>query len=174
MKNYLLIRGPASSGKSVIAKKVANMISEEYFKTNSVLKHSIYNTYLLNFENFRARNVSKFSNYRNNHMATNLLVPYINTNIRFYTPIIEGEFQDEKLIEKLTNKLKGTGCLIKLFPSLEYCLENNKKKIKPVDSKIIKNSYDCLKYSYSDELVIDNTKLSISDTANEIFSNFLV
>ncbi len=172
MKNYVLIRGPVCSGKSSLARHLSNKIADCYFEINKEINFSLHTAYLLNFENFRSRNVSKNSNFQNNDMATKLLVPYLNLNIKMFTPVIEGLFQEDKLVQYLKNNLKGKGLLVRLSPSLDVCIERNNLKINSLDNNTIEKSHANLKYSCINELVIDNTNLSIGDTANKVFSYF--
>lgn len=162
MKEYILIRGPISVGKSQVASL-----------TTAKLREKAYNAFLLCTDRFRKHHNLTEPTYYNKKKSVELLIPQITYLIDCnYIPVVEGVFYENDLRHTLVNSIQNQALRIKLVADLETCLSRDKLRKKSRGSKKVLDVWNLSKNQDQDEILVDTQNKSLEEVAQEICLRF--
>ena len=131
MSYYIIIRGPAASGKSTIAKKLAKKLHAHYINFDSVL--SDHNLDIIEVDGIGTENFIKGNNFIISHIKKRLEKNQI--------VIIDACFYRKKHIEHLIKNLPYKHFIFSLKISLEECIRRNEARGKKMKKKDIEDVF---------------------------------
>ena len=131
MSYYIIIRGPAASGKSTIAKKLAKKLHAHYINFDSVL--SDHNLDIIEGDGISTENFIK---------GNNLIIGKIKERlVEGQIVIIDACFYRKKHIEHLIKNLPYKHFIFSLKTSLEECVRRNESREKKMTEKDIRDVF---------------------------------
>ena len=131
MSYYIIIRGPAASGKSTIAKKLAKKLHAHYINFDSVL--SDHNLDIIEGDGISTENFIK---------GNDLIISHIKKRLeKNKIVIIDACFYRKRHIEHLIKNLPYKHFIFSLKTSLEECIRRNESRGKKMKKKDIENVF---------------------------------
>ena len=129
---YIIIRGPAASGKSTIAKRLAKELSAHYIDFDSVLAN--HNLDLIEGDGISTENFIK---------GNNLILDEIKERLRKgQTVIIDACFYRKRHIEHLIKNLDYRYFIFSLKISLKECIRRNEFRKEKMTKKDIRDVFN--------------------------------
>lgn len=152
MPKIIIIRGPLGSGKTTIAKSLADKINAEYISLDKILKNN-------NLEGKDGIPVENFIK------ANNIILKKIKDSKKSF--IIDGCFYYQEQIDNLKNKFPDNLIFFSLISNVEKCIERNSQRDKVYSKDSVKYVH-MITTEIKEGYEIDNTDLSINETLNKI------
>jgi predicted kinase len=155
MSYYVIIRGPAASGKSTIAKRLAKELSAYYINFDSVLAN--HNLDIIEGDGISTENFIKGNNLILNEIKERLTSGQI--------VIIDACFYRRGHIEHLIKNLPYKHFIFSLKTSLKECIRRNESRGKKMTKKDIRDVFNLVSQL---EIGISTEGETVDDIIKEI------
>ena len=123
MSYYIIIRGPASVGKTAIAKKLSKILDAYYISYDDIMRKNKID--VIEGDGISSKNFIE---------ANKIILPMIEQK---EVVVLDGCFYRKKQIEHLLSKLKENIYIFTLTADIGECLIRNKKRKNPMTKKAI-------------------------------------
>lgn len=159
MSYYLIIRGPLGSGKSTVAKKLAEILDAKYFSVDRVLDE----------HNLTKDKEEGYVSQKSFLKVNEIIAPIAKQNIEKGIPLVfDGNFYWKSQIDDLIKKLDYPHYVFTLKAPLEVCIQRDKNRTKTHGKDAAEAVYKkSTEFDYG--IAIDITK-SLQDALQEILS----
>lgn len=160
MSYFIIIRGPLSVGKSIIAEKLAQILGAEYVSIDSVLsKHGLDK---VEGEGIPAKNFIK---------GNEMVMPHIKESLaNAKAVVIDGCFYHKEQIEHFIDHLNAPHFVFTLKATVEVCIERDGRRKKPYGEGAARAvHYLVSKFDYG--TIVDTTNKTPDDTIKEILTH---
>jgi|SRR3989338_5582708 len=149
---YIIVRGPAASGKSTVSKNLAEHLNAHYIELDKVReKHKLR------------------SRIRDRLKANQIIIPQIKRLVEEgKIVVIDDVFYQKRPLNHLIESLPYDHIVFTLKAPLEFVLERNMSREKNIPRKMVKDAWR-MAMSFDHGIVIDNT-MKFSRTLEKIIS----
>jgi len=131
MSYYIIIRGPAAVGKSIIAKKLADSIKAHHISFDEVMRKNELDTIV--GEGIPSDNFVK---------ANQMIIPKVKEKLKKDIPVVlDGCFYRKEQLEHLLKNLPYKHFIFSLEAPLKDCITRNKTRDSPMTDKAIGDVY---------------------------------
>lgn len=149
---YIIVRGPAASGKSTVSRKLAEHLNAHYIELDLV----------------RAKYKLR-SRKRDRIKANNIIIPEIKKHLdRGQIVVIDDVFYHREPLDHLIENLPYEHLVFTLKAPLELVFERNMGRQKVIPRKMVKDAWN-KSMSFDHGIMIDNT-MKFSRTLEKIIS----
>jgi len=160
MSYFIIIRGPLGSGKSTIAKKLAESIKAKYISIDQLLEENDLT------QDKEEGYISQKSFLKDNEIVISQAKKVLEQG----RPVIfDGNFYWHEVIEDLINKLDYHHYIFTLKVSLRVCLERDKNRSQSYGVDTVKAVYE--KTTEFDYGIIIDAAQSLNQSVEEILAN---
>ena len=160
MSYFIIIRGPAGVGKSVIAKKLAKSLKGYYISFDEVIEKNKLD--IIEGNGISAKNFIK---------ANQLVIPEVKKKIKNNKIVVfDGCFYRKKQIEHLKKNILYKHYIFSLKAPLSECLLRNKSGKRIMTEKAITEVYDLVS-KIKMGIPIDTSGKSVSEIVEEIMKH---
>ena len=151
---FIIIRGPASVGKSTISKIIARKIGALHISFDDILSKN-------NLDIIKRKGISAESFVKSNEIALDMIKQQ---NLKII--VLDGCFYQDEQMNHFIKNFIGKHYIFTLKAKLEDCITRNKERDNPMTEKAIRDVYKLVsKKDYGK--IIDTTGKKINQVAQE-------
>ena len=161
MSYFIIIRGPAGVGKTIIARKLAKLLHAYHISIDSILaKHNLDDLDYVS---------GNLCIPEHKMLAANrIIIPMAQKKLAADQIVIfDGNFYHKSQIENLLTQLKFPHFVYTLKADLKVCLTRNKRRTHPLDDQAVRDVFELVsKFNYG--IVVDTNRQTTDETVSEI------
>ena len=131
MKYYIIIRGPAGTGKTTVAKKLAEYLKGHYISFDEIMRENKLD--IIGGDGISAENFLK---------ANAIILPKVKQELDSNNSVVlDGCFYRKEQIDNIVDSLPYKHHVFSLHAKLGDCLSRNKGREKPMAEEAIRQVY---------------------------------
>ncbi len=156
MDVFIIIRGPAASGKTTVARALAKQLNASYFSFDDVMREN-------GLDKIEGDGISAQNFVRANEIVLPLLRKVEGV------VILDGCFYRKEQMDHLLSRLPLQGIIIDLKVSLKDCLSRNKARLSPMTDENIRAVFRLVqRHSFGVE--IPSSGRTVDDVVHDILT----